>query len=190
MPPKRSRRPQIPQRTRIFIGCEGDSERSYVRLLQDFADECENLHIHFDAHLLQPGAGDPLELIRRANERLRHGERHGPYTERAALIDQQGFGQNHRRDQQCRHLARQLSIDLILQNPDHEALLLHHLPGCQTRRPPQGQSLVALRAEWPDYRKGRSHLWLSERLDLIALQRACSVEHALGRFLRRLGFPV
>jgi hypothetical protein len=60
------RRPTIPQRRRIFLGCEGESERSYSALLNQVALEERNLHIALDVELLRPGGGDPLALVQLA----------------------------------------------------------------------------------------------------------------------------
>ena len=37
-PPASRRRAARPQRVRIFVGCEGESEQGYVALLQRLAD--------------------------------------------------------------------------------------------------------------------------------------------------------
>jgi len=63
-----------PQRTRIYFGCEGQSEQSYGKRLNEIADEV-SLHLHFDNDVLQPGGGDPLELVRlRSFASARRGE--------------------------------------------------------------------------------------------------------------------
>ena len=76
---------------------------------------------------------------------------------------------------------------LIWQAPDHEAVLLRHLPGCETMRPPAGASLAALRRQWPEYEKGLSAQQLAERIDLPQVQQASAVEADLRRFLLAIG---
>jgi hypothetical protein len=77
---------------------------------------------------------------------------------------------------------------LIWQSPDHEALLLRHLPGCQRRRrPPRGASLAALRDEWADYEKGMSAQQLAARITLEGIRQACAVEAELRGFLAAIG---
>lgn len=51
--------PIIVQRTRIFPGCEGESEQSYGQLLNDLLSST-NVLIHLDVVTLNPGAGDPI----------------------------------------------------------------------------------------------------------------------------------
>ena len=59
-----SGRGQIARRIRIFLGCEGESEQGYGRILQEFADDA-GLHVHLVIKNLQP-AGDPLSLAKKA----------------------------------------------------------------------------------------------------------------------------
>ena len=54
----------VARRILTFLGCEGESEQAYGRILQEFADEAE-LHVHLVIRNLQP-VGDPLSLARRA----------------------------------------------------------------------------------------------------------------------------
>jgi len=64
------RRPFIPQRKPIFVGCEGYSESAYVALIQDFARDFD-LPIHLQVSVLAPGAGDPLARIQKANREIK-----------------------------------------------------------------------------------------------------------------------
>jgi len=69
------RRPRvlIPQRRRLFVGCEGESEQAYVALLARLSGEA-GLAVHLDAVLLQPGGGDPLAIVERAAARAAERE--------------------------------------------------------------------------------------------------------------------
>jgi hypothetical protein len=58
----RRRPPHIPQKRRIFLGCEGHGEHGYGTLLAHIAREAR-IHVHIDARRLQPGAGNPLALV-------------------------------------------------------------------------------------------------------------------------------
>ena len=59
-----ARRPRVPRRKRIFVGCEGESEQGYAALLQRFAEE-RGAAVHADAKVV-PRAGNPLTLVSRA----------------------------------------------------------------------------------------------------------------------------
>lgn len=84
--------------------------------------------------------------------------------------------------------ARQGGIHyLVWQEPDHEALILRHLPQCQQLRPPAGSTLDALRRHWPDYEKGMSAQQLAQRIAIENIRLACTVEPDLRALLNDLG---
>ena len=89
--PRRIARTQV-VRKRIFVGCEGDGERSYIALVQRIVN---GLHqkVHLDPQPLQPGGGDPLDLCRRAEEVIAKIERtREPYDYKYLLIDSRPAG--------------------------------------------------------------------------------------------------
>ena len=184
---KRSSR-AIPPRRRAFIGCEGESERSYVAWLRSVID-ADNLNLHLDAVLLKPGAGDPLRLVQLASDRMREHERkRGACRWRAVLLDADRRDEVAGRRAEVDNLARKARLRLIWQEPNHEALLLRHLAGCETLRPPSTRVAEVLRRQWPEYGKGMSAARLAARLGLDDLRRALRVEAELAAFLAELGF--
>ncbi len=70
----RRRRATIPVRTRIFLGCEGESEQGYGALLTRLA-EGAGLHLAIHSVLLRPGGGDPLDLVTLAVELSRRAQK-------------------------------------------------------------------------------------------------------------------
>ena len=187
---KRRLRLVIPQRRRIFLGCEGESERGYGahigRLLEN---RRRDMHLH--VVLLKPGGGDPLALVELAQRRIAEGERktESPYVHRAMLIDADRLGQAPLRDAQIAPIAQASRIRIIWQRPCHEALLLRHLEGCQQLQPPTSpQALAELRQRWPEYVKGMPALRLADRIDHDAILRALQVEAELGGFLSDIGY--
>lgn len=175
----------IPRRKRIFIGCEGASEASYCALIGRLAEEPPRLHLHVDPHILQPGAGDPLELVKKAIATIRFEEkRRAPFALKAVLLDRG----NPEKSEAAQALASEVDILLVWQDPDHEALLLRHLPDCQQKRPPKGASLTALQREWPEYTKALPMLELARRIAQPELFAAAAVEPGLREFLVAIGF--
>ncbi|RAI33195.1 hypothetical protein CH338_22965 [Rhodoplanes elegans] len=156
----------------------------YGALLNRFARD-KDVHIHIHVEPLQPGAGDPFELVRRAVQRVGDIERRREsFACKALLID---IGEPDKMAAATR-LASQAGIShLIWQVPDHEALLLRHFDGCQDHRPPKGESMAALRRRWPEYRKGSSASQLSERIPFESLVRVCAVEARLRDFVIAIG---
>lgn len=181
------KRPDIPRRKRVFVGCEGASEASYCRLLGRLAEGPPRVHIHLEPHILQPGAGDPLELVRTAIDKVRFEEnRRSAYAVKAMLIDRGSV-------EKCaaaQSLAALEQIQIIWQYPDHEAFLLRHLPNCQQKRPPAGASMVALRREWPTYIKALPMMGLAQKIALADVMAAAGVDEGLRKFLRSIGFDV
>jgi hypothetical protein len=180
----RRRIARIPQRRPIYLGCEGRSEAGYGALLNRLALE-RQVHIHIHAESLQPGAGDPLALVEKAVQRIRHLERaRAPFAVTAVLLDVGAPQKN----AEAIALAQQNGIGhMIWQAPDHEALLLRHLPGCDTLRPPAGASLGVLRQNWPNYEKGMAAQQLAQRLGFDHVRQACQVEQELRAFLTAIG---
>lgn len=178
-----------PLRTRIFLGCQGDSERSYGTFLHRLVANEGRLHI--DAVLLQPGAGDPLDTVRRAKTIIREKERRdgSPYKYRAVILDRDQIGLSPDRDAQIPHITRPLKIRLIWQTPCHESFLLRHIEGCQTLRPStSGGALAQLCGRWPDYHKGMPADYLLGKISFDDLRRVCTVERELAQFLDEIGY--
>ena len=181
------RRPTIPPRGRFFLGAEGQSEHSYGTLLQHLADSIP-LHIHIDRHNL--GGGDPLAIVESAVVHLQRQIRiRGPFIARAVLLDADKRGQNPTRDNQIQPLAQANDLRLIWQCPCHEALLLHHLPGCATLRPGTCEAAHRLLLNhWANYQKPLWAFRLLERIGIPELAQARSAEPELSQLLSLLGF--
>lgn len=180
------KRPRIlrPQRKRVFLGCEGESERGYGRLL-GLLLEAQGLSIFIDTFVLQPGSGDPLELVKRAKSQI---ERREKYAVHAILLDSDRRGDNRERAAQAEALARRHKITLIWQDPCHEAFLLRHLEGGESLRPPTAEEAMRrLRMEWANYAKAMPASRLADRLDHASLRRAATVEPDLANFLTAIG---
>lgn len=183
------RRPSfIPQRRPVYIGCEGASEASYAGLLQDMLRDA-NLAVHLVIEELGPGAGDPLARIDMAVRRLAQLRRtRTAPTERFALLDADQAARDPQRAERARRLAGDSNITIIWQDPSFEAVLLRHLEGHTTRRPPDtleaGRSLVRA---WPDYQKPMPRAGLARRIDRASILRAAAVEPELEALLRCIG---
>jgi hypothetical protein len=178
------RRRTIQPRTPIYLGCEGESEVGYGALLNRLVNEHPSIHLHIHVEKLQPGAGDPHALVKRAVQRITNLERRREtFAHKAVLLDRGVLQKN----QEAQTLAAQHGIGLIWQYPDHEAFLLRHLEGLQQNRPPVGTSLAALRKAWPNYQKGRTQIQLAERIDMVSIHQARQVEPDLDIFLTAIG---
>jgi hypothetical protein len=184
----RRRPPNIPLRRQIFVGCEGKSEAGYVALLQDFARKA-NLPIYLNIKELAPGAGDPLARVEMAVRLIKQesATRIAPSAS-FVLLDEDQTVLAPARAEAARQLATQKNITIVWQRPCFEAVLLRHLLGCHTRRPPDTTGAGnALQGEWPEYAKPMHRAALARRLDLAAAMRAAGVEPELAALLRAIG---
>ncbi|MGO6748205.1 hypothetical protein ACCS93_38415 [Rhizobium ruizarguesonis] len=107
------RRIVIPQRKRIFLGCEGESEQSYGVLLTRIVGQ-QKTAFFLDTVLLRPGGGDPLALIELAEKKKKQGEKKGgDYAVAYVLMDTDKRGQAPQRDQQAIKLAQDEGLTII-----------------------------------------------------------------------------
>jgi hypothetical protein len=172
---------RLPQRERIFIGCEGASERSFVRWLQSEADKLGKI-ILFDPMIA--GGGDPLAILIESIKHLKIREKsRGPYDARSVILDSDKIGISPSRDVQIAPLAERNGIKVLYQEYDHEAVLLRHFAGRETHRPPAGGvSTTRLRTCWPEYEKPADAMEISRRLSLADFLRFLSVEEDFRDF--------
>lgn len=127
------------------------------------------------------------EAFRKAQLRAKN---HGVFSARAVLLDADRLGESPDRDSRIQPLADREGFLLIWQRPCHEALLLHHLPCCQTLKPSDSEAArIALEQRWPQYSKPMSSRKLAQRIGLAEVQAAASVEAELSVLLSLLGFP-
>jgi hypothetical protein len=176
----RRRPPNIQLRRQIFVGCEGKSEAGYVALLQDFA-RTANLPIYLNIKELAR-VEMAVRLIRQES-----ATRIAPSAS-FVLLDEDQTVLAPARAETARQLAAQKNITIVWQLPCFEAVLLRHLPGCHTRRPPDTLGAGnALQGEWPEYAKPMDRAALARRLDLAAALQAAGVEPELAALLRAIG---
>lgn len=175
----------IEQRVRIFLGCEGESEQGYGRILQEFADDA-GLHVHLVIKNLQP-AGDPLSLARRAVRLSGNEARKASLAGKAIIFDADRLDGSTERGRKALKLLGQEEFIVVLQRPDHEGLLLRHFAGHEHDDPPSGHSMNRLKALWPEYHKNMSAADLRQQLSLESVIRVAEVAAELRLLLKAIG---
>lgn len=187
---RRNRRaPPRPRRKVIYVGCEGDSEQAYVALLQDLINE-RGLAVTLRADVLNPGAGDPEALVRKAIQRI---HQHDYPKGRIILLDRDDRGQQDPQKaesirQRAQKLAQKEGIFLLWQIPNHEGFLLHHLPGCENENPSTAADAERrLRQKWPEYQKPMDRKSLAKRIGWDGVRRAAERHPCLRRLLAEIG---
>ena len=177
------RRAWRPVRKRIFFGTEGESEAAFGSFLQKLCNS-NNLHLHLD--ICKGRGGSPMDVLMSSVNGRKRGRRHGEYAASICIMDCDRLDVDPRR-QEIRDLANKERLDLVLQNPDFEGLLVRLHPGQETRQIPVGRSQVELRRHWQDYAKPPIAKSLADRFDLADLGRAAAYDEDLRRLLRTLG---
>jgi len=174
------------KRRRVFVACEGESERGYVAFVGQLAEEAR-LPVHLDIRLCN--GGDPLAIVECAvDDMCRRTSRRGNYVERAIFLDDDRRGDAPDRTMQADRLIEANGLRPIWSQPVLEALLLRHLPGCERLRPATSElALRELKRRWPEYVKGMSARELRRTLDLAAVERAAAEDVQLRSFLTAIG---
>lgn len=175
-------RQTIPQRTRIFVAGEGESEIAFIAWLQDLCDQ-SSLHVHLDRpRRLRPG--DPLTLVSSAIEDRRRSAEKAGIGHRASclLIDTDRLEDGSTRSNEAIVLAQKHNLVLIRQRPCFEGVLVRlHRSG-----PFSGTANEAerrLRNEWRDYRKPPNRQQLAARFRLADLRCAAAADDSLQALL-------
>lgn len=188
MPPRR--RIVIAQRRRIFVGCEGESERSYVRLLKEFCDAA-GLPVYLDAQIIQPAGGNPDIILEKAVVLLSRLEKAGDRYEAKYILLDTDVAVSRNGDAHLDTLSQRASREgmvLVWQRTCHEALLLRHLQGCERLRPPTlRDALRELERRIEGYRKGWPASRLAEHIDAGGVRRAATAEPELRLLLKEIG---
>lgn len=119
----RHRHPVIPQRKRIYIGCEGRTEVEYAGFLQDRVEITHRRYYLVRKDL--GGSGNPMAMLRVAlKDRVRQAAI-GVFSGSAVFLDADTA--DDRAVREANELAHRENIILIWQRPCGEAFLLEHL---------------------------------------------------------------
>lgn len=185
----RTRRSARPQRRRIFVGCEGVSERGYVTCVNDLLQQ-QHKGFHLDAEVL--GGGDPLSLVKKAVRQIQNRNRTRELDKgRFIFLDSDKNESLREQTQQAKELAQSHSIVLVWLDPCFEAFLLRHLPGCERVKPATSQeAMTRLRQHWPDYNKGLPAMDLKKRINRAAVLRVAEFHEGLRTFLTTIKFDL
>ena len=179
------RRP-IPKRTRIFVGAEGESERSFAAWLQGLCDG-EGHHLHLD--VVVAGGRSSAKIVETCAGRCHeHSRRDGPYHARLILLDCDRLEDKRQNEADPRPIARREKIELIFQKPNIEGVLVRLHKGQETRQLATAEDAErALEKLWPEYRKPAPAAALRERFDLDHLRRAAEHDGDLRKLTELLG---
>ena len=133
-----ARRRTVRRRRRIFIGAEGESERSLAKWLSDLCED-EGLHVHLDVRVC--GGGDSFGIVEYSVEQYRQRRRHGPYSAAMILLDADRVEDDRSHSRDPLTALGNEALSLIYLKPNIEGLLCRLHPGHESRRFSGGRGL-------------------------------------------------
>ncbi len=176
-------RQRIPRKKRIFIGTEGQSEKSFAAWLQRLCD-IEGVHIHLDVVVGQ--GGDSLAVVQRAVRKYKSRDR--GFKSAFVLLDWDRLGEDKRRDRDPQQGLGSTPLELVFMQPTLEGVLLRLHEGHEERVMPSARDADReLRRLWQGYNKPASAESLLARFQLPDLKRAAIHDRELQSMLDMLG---
>ncbi len=174
---------KISLRKRFFFAVEGESEQSFVKWLQELSDQ-NNAHNHLDCQVL--GGGGYQSMLRNTIRYRKLKERRKVPT--ILMVD----SDRSERDDGwsidiLKQKASQAEINVCLQLPNHEGLLLRLFPGQETRQITLLDVKKQLERHWPDYQKPVEARILGSRFKLVDLQRVAKADEEIAELLKIIG---
>ncbi len=177
-------RPRVPKRKRVFIGAEGESERSLARWLNLLCDE-QGLSFHLD--IVVCGGGDSLAVAEHAVREYRRRRRlYGPFSNAWILLDHDRIEQDRRSGRDPGPEADTENLKLVYLKPNIEGTLLKFHPGQEKRSPAADSAERELRKFWPQYDKPASAEELRKRFRIEDIRRAARHDGGLRWMLEKL----
>jgi hypothetical protein len=180
---------RVQRRKAVFVGCEGESEQAYCRVLGDILDQ-RKFKLHLHAVLIGEGAGSPVAKVGKAIKKIRKFEKERTkYLKKVVLIDFDLVQQNETARLRAEELASEAGIQIVWQDPCHEGFLLRHLDGCSTLRPPTTPLAHAkLLEKWPGYQKPMTRQKLAIIINEQRIAQAVGAEELYRQFLHSIGW--
>ena len=174
----------FPRRKRVFIGAEGESERSLAKWLNILCDE-QGLSFHLD--IVVCGGGDSLAIAEHAvREYRRRGRLYGQFSAAWILLDYDRLEQDRRSGRDPAPEADTENLKLVYLKPNIEGTLLKFHPGQEKRSPAVNSAERELRRFWPQYRKPASAWELRKRFGIEDIRRAARHDGGLRWMLEKL----
>lgn len=179
-----ARRRTVPKRRRIFVGAEGESERSLAKWLGDLCQE-DGLHVHLDIRVC--GGGDSLGIVEYSVEQYRQRQRHGPFSAALVLLDADRVEDDRSRGRDPLMALGSEELSLIYLRPNIEGLLFRLHRSHESRFVSAREAKRMLQGLWPGYAKPISAEVLGRRFESNDLWRVAQHDTDLRQALQLLG---
>lgn len=177
----------IPPRKPFFVACEGETEESYIKLLNEFAEDIK-LHIHIDRKVME-ATGNPKKLVKLALNAIERHTQRDFLAAKFLILDTDQIEDKSERDRISKK-AQKNELTLIWQDKCFESVLLRHFEGHENDSPATSkEALKKLLRVWPQYSKGMLSKDLKKRITLADIQRAAKspLNEDLRILLKALG---
>lgn len=170
-------------RLRVFVGCEGKSEESYVAFLYRlFRDDH---FIHLQAVNLN-GGGHSLDLVHRAKKQIAILKRQsGKKFDRHLLLLDFDKDSHRQYDPLAIKEAEKISLTLIWQRPNFEYMLCRHFQEAAPSSPTACTRI--LEREMGSYAKGMSATSLARYITMSHVSNARKNDRDLATFFKLIG---
>lgn len=175
------RRRPVERRRVVFVGVEGLSDRAFVRFLGNVCER-QGLRLHLDVKAAN--GGDSVAVVEAA---ARNASRHLRQSQRLVLLDQDRIERDMRAGRNAQAVATSSHLEIVLQKPNLEGVLLRLYPGHERRQVLPQEAMNELKREWPGYEKPPTAVQLEQRFDLDSVLRAAEHDEHLRRLLEVLG---
>lgn len=175
------RRRTVERRHVIFIGVEGRSERAFVRFLGKCCER-KGLRLHLDVK--PANGGDSVAVVEAAG---RNASRHSRRTQRLVILDQDRMERDRQAGRDARAVAAASRLQVVLQKPNLEGVLLRLHPGHERRQVLPHEAIRELKKVWPEYDKPPTAEKLDQHFDYADLLRVAAHDEDLRRLLDVLG---
>lgn len=175
----------VPKRRRIFIGAEGESERSLAKWLAQLCEEA-HLHLHLDVTVCR--GGDSLAVVSHSVKQYRkRSSLYGQYSAGLILLDDDRIEEDQQHGRGPLAGVGAENIDLVKLVPNFEGLLLRLHRDCENQFLSAQGTRRSLRRLWPGYDKPPFAYELGRRFQLQDLQRAAMQDANIQLILDTLG---
>ena len=175
------------QRTRFFLAVEGQGEQSFIKWLGELADH-NGLHVTLDCQPL--GGGGYRKMLERTIRYRRKKERHKAKATFLLVDSDRSVHDDGWTISELQTEAAKNKIELYLQIPNQEGLLLRMLPNNERLQPNIATVRRQLLSIWSEYQKPVDARMLASKFTLADLQRVAKVDAELKKLLLIIGFGV
>ena len=176
---------RYPKRKRIFVGAEGESERSLAKWLKILCEE-QGINFHFD--ITVSNGGDSLIITEHAvYEYRKRTQTRGRFSSGLILLDSDRLQQDIEAGRDPEPKASSENLKLVYLKPNFEGLLLRLRTGREKQFPTADEAKRNLRRLWRNYRKPPSAEELHRRFRIEDVRRAALYDSDLRWMLEKLG---